>query len=223
MFRVIVFSEAGVLCAWAGLSGQPWDRRVVGCLAGLALCWVLLRLVDIKQPGLKLIECLLFPGAATVALTLAIKSSPSLDDDHAGRWQFSVGQLLIFTTMIAVVIVLLQQFWEGNLIVNPRLVMSEGSQISVLVMTWAALRRRWRKWRVAAAAMIVCAVGVTVQSFMSETWFWEALKNLNRASAFTLWEDLLSIPLAMLAESLFAAVTVGLFMTAWVEQRPNIV
>jgi hypothetical protein len=210
VFRTVLFAEAGMLCVWAGLSEQPWRRRAMGCLVGLALCWLLLRFVDVKQPALKLIECLLFPGAATVALTMAIKSSPEIDD-KAGRWQFTVGQLLIFTTMIAVVIALIQQFGEGSLFVNHRLVTSEGSQISVLLMTWAAIRRRWRKARLAIATVMVCAVGLTVQSFRSERWFWDALTNLGGASAFTLWEDLVSIPLTTLVESLLAATTIVLF------------
>lgn len=207
LFHIVVFSEAGMLCVWAALSGQSWGRRAVGCLLGLAACWTLLRLMEVKPIPLLLVECLLFPGAATLALTLTIKSSPTVGGD-ASRWQFTVGQLLIFTTTIAVVIALIQQFWEGNVRVNSRLVMAEGSQISIVVMSWAALGRRWRKGRIAAAAVMVCAVGLTVQSFMSDTWFWDALKNLNRVSAFTLWEDLISIPLAMLVESLFAAATV---------------
>ncbi|HET6879695.1 MAG TPA: hypothetical protein VFI31_06060 [Pirellulales bacterium] len=212
VFRVVLFGEAAMLCVWASLSVQPAVRRAAICVAGLTALWILLRSVDWREPSQKLTECLFFPSALTVALTLAIKSSPALnDDDYAGRWQFSVRQLFIITSTVAVLIVLVQNFWRSSLIVNPRLVASEGSQICMVLTSWAALPWRWRKWRIAAAAVLVCAVGIVVQSFLSESWFWDALKNVRRASAAQLWEDLISVPFVTLIESLFVAVTVTVF------------
>ncbi|HVX13707.1 MAG TPA: hypothetical protein VHC22_21175 [Pirellulales bacterium] len=211
LFRVVVFSEVGVLCVWAALSARRPVWKAAICAAGLALSWSLLKVVDAKQTSRLLVECLLFPGAATFALTLAIRSSAASGAADSG-WQFSVGQLLVFTTAIAVVIALIQHFWEGRLFFNPqpRLVLAEGAQIAVILMTWAVLPRRRRKLRLTVATLLVGAVGVTVQSFMSDSFFWDAVKALHRISPFTLWEDLLSIPLVMLLESLFAAATVAL-------------
>jgi hypothetical protein len=212
VFRVVLFGEAAMLCVWAALSVQPAVRRTAICIAGLAALWVLLRYVDQRESARTLTECLFFPSAATAALTLAIKSSPALkDDQYAGRWQFSVGQLLIVTTAVAVLIVLVQQFRRSSLMINPRLVASQGCQISIVLTIWAALPWRWRKCRIAAAALMVCAVGLVVQSFVSESWFWDAVKNPGRVGASRLWEDLISIPLVTLIESLLAAVTVAMF------------
>ena len=127
------------------------------------------------------------------------------------RWQFTVGQLLIITTAIAIAIALLQWFWKGRLVVDPWLMASEGAQISVVLMTWAALPRRWRAVRTIAAIVMVCAVGVIVQSFMSESWFWEVIENFPGASLRQIWDDLISIPLVTLFESLLATATLLLF------------
>lgn len=211
VFRVVLFSEAGLLCVWAGLGSQAWQRRLVGTLAGLAFCWLLLWFRETKQTPLMLVESLLFTGAPTVVLAVVIKSSPAYTDDQTGvsrRWQFTVSQLLVVTSLVGVLIVLTQQFLKGNIAINPRLVVAEGAQIGMLVMVWAALPRRWRKMRLAAGALVACAIGLIVQSFMSESWFWDALRGLRTVGAHQLWEDLFSIPAVMLFESLLAAATV---------------
>jgi hypothetical protein len=213
LFLLVVFGQAGLLCVWAALSARRVTWEAAACAAGLVVCWSLLKIVDAKQTSRLLIECLLFPGAATFGLTLAIKSSLVREAPDSG-WQFSVGQLLIFTTAIAVGITLVQHFSDARMFVNSRLVMAEGAQIGVILMTWAVLPRRRRAMRLTLAVLLVCAVGITVQSFMSDSFFWDALKTLNRISAFTLWEDLLSIPLAILLESLLAAATVAFFYHA---------
>lgn len=211
VFRVILFSEAGMLCVWAVLSQQPVLRRVVGWLAGLLLCLFLLVQVDNRLPQQKLVDSLLFPSAATIAFTLAIRSMPSLRDDAGpGRWQFTVRQLLIITTTVAVLIAVVQQFWRSMLFVDPILMASEGAQVCIVIMTFAVLPRRLRRVRFVAACIVICAVGIVVQSFMSESWFWDALRNFRRTSAYQVWEDLVSIPLITLSESLFTAATLVL-------------
>lgn len=208
VFRVILFSEAGLLSVWAVLSPQPVLRRAVGWLAGLVLGFVLLVQVDSRLPSRKLVDSLLFPSAATIAFTLAIKRSPALRDDGTpGRWQFTVGQLLIITTTVAVLIAVVQQFWRSMVFVEPRLMASEGAQIGVVITAFAVLPRRWRWFRFAVGYVVIGAVGVIVQSFMSESWFWDALRNFRRVSAYQIWEDLVSIPAITLGESLFAAAT----------------
>lgn len=212
VFRVILFSEAGLLSAWAVLSPQPISRRVLGWLAGLALGFVLLTQVDARLPSRKLVDSLLFPSAATIAFTLAIKRSPAVRDDNSGgHWQFTVGQLLIMTTTVAVLIALVKQFWRSMIFVEPRLMASEGAQICIVIMTFAVLPRRLRWLRFAAGYFVVAVVGVIVQSFMSESWFWDVLRNMLRAPAYQIWEDLVSIPLVTLAESLLAAATLVAF------------
>jgi hypothetical protein len=212
VFRVVLFSEAGMLVVWAGLSAQPWPRKAAACLVGLAVGFALLRIVDARYPALKLVECLVFPGIATLAFTVAIRASLPLDDDpEAAIWQFTVGQLLIITTAIALAIALLQWFWKGSLVVDPRLMASEGAQISVVLMTWAVLPRRWRGVRTIAALVMVCGVGIIVQSFMSESWFWEVAKNFRTASFVEIWGDLFSIPVVTLIESLLASATLLMF------------
>lgn len=212
VFRVILFSEAGVLAVWTGLSAQPWARKAAACLVGLAVCFALLRIVDARHPLLKLVESLVFPATATLAFTLAIRASLPLDDDpEAARWQFTVGQLLIITTAIGVGIALLQWFWKGSQVVDSRLMASEGAQICVVLMTWAALPRRWRTVRIIAALSLVCTVGFIVQSFMSEGWFWEVLENFPGVTFNQIWDDLICIPLVTVIESLLAAATLWLF------------
>jgi hypothetical protein len=213
VFNIIVFGEAGTLCVWAGLSDWSWQRKLFGTLAGLIGCWILLWLRETRQTPQMLVACLLFPGAASVALAIAIKLSPAylVDSSEAGArsvWQFTVGQLLLFTSTVAVVIVLVQHSLDGEIAINPRLVLAEGAQISVLVLVWAALCRRWRKVRLALASVVACAVGLTVQSFMSDSWFWEVLQDFRYMPAARIWEDLLSIPVAILLEAYLAAGTV---------------
>lgn len=212
VFRVILFAEAGMLCVWAGLGTRPWRQRLVGTLAGLAVCWLLLWLRETRQTAEMLVRSLLFPGAASVVLAVFIKMShPAEAADRRksqSRWQFSVRQLLVFTSTVAVVIVFVQHALRGALVSNERLVVAEGAQISVVIMVWAALGKRWRKTRLAAAALVVCGVGLDVQSFMSDEWFWRALDQLPFTPATVLWEDVLSIPLATLCEAALAAATV---------------
>jgi hypothetical protein len=223
VFDIVVFGEAGLLCVWAGLGTQPWPRRLVVTLAGLTACWFLLWLRETRQTPEMLVRCLLFPGAASVVLAVAIKSTPAHPSDGPGVksiWQFtqfSVGQLLLLTSTVAVVIVLVQHSLKGNIVINPRLVLAEGAQISVVLLVWAALRGRWRKTRIVAASVVACAVGVVAQSFMSDSFFWDVLRGFPYVSARELWEDLLSIPLAMLLEGLFAAATVWLWVAAPVQ------
>lgn len=208
VFRVILFSEVGLLSVWSVLSLQPLSRRAGGLLAGLVLGFVLLAQVDDRLPTHILVVSLLFPSAATIAFTLAIKRSPALDDDAlSGRWQFTVGQLLIITTTVAVLIAMVQQFWRSMIFIEPRLMASQAAQICVVIMTFAVLPRRLRWFRFAIGYAVVAAVGVIVQSFMSESWFWDALRHWRRAGPYPIWEDLVSIPLLTLAESLLAAVT----------------
>ena len=212
VFRVVIFAEAGMLCVWAGLSTRPWQQRCVGTLAGLAVCWLLLWLRETRQTAEMLVRSLLFPGSASVVLAVFIKMSPPTEAagsrNSQRRWQFSVRELLVFTSTVAVVIVFVQHALRGSLVSNERLVVAEGAQISVVIMVWAALGKRWRKVRLAAAALIVCGVGLIVQSFMSDEWFWRALDGLPYTSSSTMWEDVLSIPLATLCEAALAAATV---------------
>ncbi|HQU41592.1 MAG TPA: hypothetical protein PK867_02220, partial [Pirellulales bacterium] len=144
-----------------------------------------------------LVENLLFPGAVTIALATAIKSSPAYLADRDGQdagpaWQFTIGQLLIFTSAVAVMIVLFQQLLKGSLMLNPRLVIAEGAQIGVVVAVWSALPRRWRRLRLAAGAVVACGVGLVVQSFMSADWFWDVLRKFPNVRIGELWGDLLS-------------------------------
>ena len=75
-------------------------------------------------------------------------------------------------------------------------------------MVWAALGRHRRKTRLAVAAVVVCGVGLIVQSFMSDEWFWRAVRQLRSTSWPAIWEDLLSIPFTTLFESALAAATI---------------
>lgn len=212
VFRVVVFSEAGALCAWAGLSDRTWRRRTFVTLAGLAGCWLLLFLRETRQTPWMLVESLLYPTAITIALATAIKLSPAYLADANGEptapaWQFTVGQLLIVTSAVAVMIAFLQNFWESSLIVNTRVMIAIGAQVGVIVGIWSALPPRWRKLRVTGGAVVAFAAGVIVQSFTSAGWFWDALRALPKSPVAGLWEDVLSIPTVMLCESLLAAAT----------------
>ena len=217
VFNIILFGEAGMLCVWAGLGDRPWWQRLIGTLAGLTVCWILLWLRETRQTPEMLVRCLLFPGAASLILAIAIKSTTaSVVDgpDAKSVWQvtqFTMGQLLIFTSTVAVVIVLVQHSLKGNIVINPRLVLAEGAQISIVLLVLAALRGRWRRSRILLASLVACAVGLVVQSFMSDSYFWDvlhALKNFAGVPPAQLWEDLLSIPATIMLEGLLAAATV---------------
>ncbi len=212
LFDIVVFGEAGMLCVWAGLSDRSWQRRLFATLAGLTACWILLWFRETRQTPEMLVACLLFPGAASLALTVTIRLSPAyfLDPDEAkSMWQFSVSQLLLFTSTVAIVNVLLQRSLKSDIVMmNQRLVLAQSAQISVVVLVWAALCRRWRKVRLVLASVVACAVGLTAQSFMSDSWFWETIQDLRYMPAARIWEDLLSIPTAILLEALLAAATV---------------
>ncbi|HWB14162.1 MAG TPA: hypothetical protein VG826_33355 [Pirellulales bacterium] len=213
VFDIVVFGEAGILCVWAGLGARPWQQRLVLTLAGLTACWILLWFREKGETPERLVRCLLFPGAASVVLAVAIKSTRAYlvgaDGTEAkSAWQFTVGQLLVFTSTVAVIIVLVQHSLEGNIVVNRRMVMAEGVQISVVILVWAAIGGRLRKARIALASVMACAVGLTVQSFRSDSWFWGVLEDLPYVPWARLWEDLLSIPAAVLLEGLLAAATV---------------
>jgi hypothetical protein len=212
VFDVIVFGEAGLLCVWAALGARPWQQRLVLTLGGLTACWILLWFREAGQTPEMLVRYLLFPGAASVVLAVAIKSTPDylVDPDQSdakSAWQFTTGQLLVFTSTVAVIIVLVQHSLAGNIAVNYRMVLAEGAQISVVMLVWAATGGRRRKIRVALASVMASAVGLTVQSFRSDSFFWGVLEDLPYVSGARIWEDLLSIPAAILLEGLLAAAT----------------
>ena len=212
VFRVVVFSEVGALCAWAGLSDRTWQKRTAATLAGLAVCWLLLGSRETRQTPWMLAENLLYPSAITLALATAIKLSPAYLADADGEptapaWQFTVGQLFIVTSAVAVVIAFLQNFWQSSLIVNTHIMIAIGAQVGIIVGIWSALPPRWRKLRVAGGAIVACIAGIIVQSFTSAGWFWDALRALPGTPLRDLWEDVFSIPIVMVCETLLAAAT----------------
>lgn len=226
VFRVVVFSQAGALCAWAGLSDRSWQKRTLATLAGLAACWAILLLRETRQSPWMLVENLFYPCAITIALATAIKLSPAFLADANGEptapaWQFTVGQLFIVTSAVAVVIAFLQNFWQSSLIVNTHVMIAVGAQVGIIVGIWSALPPRWRKLRVAGGALVAWGAGLIVQSFTSAGWFWDALRAFPAISIGDLWEDVLSIPTVMLCESLLAAATtLAARSTASLRTRP---
>ncbi|HEV3022123.1 MAG TPA: hypothetical protein VGX76_06635 [Pirellulales bacterium] len=208
-FRVATFGEAGLLAAWLGLAGAPSVWRLAAVGLGWAQCWWLLARVHPDDRPLNLAAFLLLPSVITAALALAIRATANRPLDRgASGWQFSVGQLLVFTTLVAVLIVAAQQVVKEAIGVNPLLVASEGSQVAVLTMIWAAVGRRLRIVQVAVAAVFSCAVGVIVQSYLGRSYFWIVVLDLRGASVGELWEDLLSIPAFTLLVSFLAAATI---------------
>jgi hypothetical protein len=208
-FRVATFGEAGLLAAWLGFAGRLSIGRLIAAALGWTQCWWLLVDVHRDDQPLNLVMFLLLPSAITAALALAIRSASirSLELDASG-WQFSVGELLIFTTLVAGLIALAQRVVTEAIGVNPLLVASQGSQVAVLTMTWAAIGRRLRAFQFGLAAILACTVGVIVQSYLGRSYFWIVVLDLRGASAAAIWEDVFSIPVFTLAVAVFAAATV---------------
>lgn len=212
--RVVTFGEAGLLATCLGLGGTPSIGRLAAVALGWTECWCVLVVRHPDELPLHLAAYLLAPGGVTLALALAIRRTsirsfdPLATDDDVGDWQFTVSQLLLFTGLVAVLIVLAQQFLKLAFVVSPLLVASEGSQVAVFTMVWATLRRRGRWILTGIATIFACAVGVIVQSYLSESYFWGIVQAPLAASPWEWWEDLLSIPTFILLLSLFAALTV---------------
>ncbi|HVC98579.1 MAG TPA: hypothetical protein VND64_33240 [Pirellulales bacterium] len=212
--RVVAFGELGLLVTMLGLIGAPSTWRWAAVALGSAECWCVLVVQHPDESQLNLAAYVLGPSALTLGLALAIRRTTvrsfdplAMGDDDSGL-QFSVGQLLVFTGMVAVLIAMAQQFLKQAVVVSPLLVVSEGSQIAVFTMVWATLRRRWRWVRAPVAAIVSCSVGVIVQSYLSESYFWGIILYPSTVTRWDYWEDLLSIPTFILLLSIFAAVTV---------------
>jgi len=211
--RVVAFGELGLLATWLGLAGALSNWRLAAAALGSAECWCVLVVSHPDEAPLNLAAYLLAPGALTLALALAIRRTslrsfdPLVPDDDSG-WQFSVSQLLLFTGLVAVLIVLAQQYLKQAFVVSPLLVASEGSQIAVFVMIWATLRRRGRWVRTPVAAIVSCSVGMIVQVYLSESYFWGIILFPSTVTVWDWWEDLISIPTFIVLASFFAAATV---------------
>jgi hypothetical protein len=211
--RVVAFGELGLLAAWLGLGGSPSIWRLAAAALGSAECLCVLVVSHPDEAHLNLAAYLLAPGALTLFMALAICGTsvrsfdPLAPDDDSG-WQFSVSQLLVFTGLIAVQIVLAQQFLKQSIAVSPLLVASQGSQVAVFVMVWATLRRRGRWVRTPIAAFVSCSVGMIVQIYLSESYFWGIILFPSTVTLWDWWEDLLSIPTFIVLLSFFAAATV---------------
>ena len=229
VFRVVLFSEAGLLAVWAALSQTAWPRRAALAALGWTFCWILLALRHPTQSAVWLSVYLLLPSCATLVLALAVRTSKRRRAEKQGaapaeaRWQFTTSDLLTFTTVIGVAIVFVQRFLASRLSIEPLFLLCEGSQLALLVVLGLAAGQAPRRRpgardvpRIVAAAVVACGLGLVMQSYLSASWFWDALRsfrgmaegNFPGAAVGVLWEDLFSIPITVLIESLFGVATV---------------
>src|SRR5258708_7504326 len=108
--RVVAFGELGLLATWLGLGGELSIRRLAAAALGSAECWCVLVVGHPDEAPLNLAAFLFAPGALTLALAVALRRTsirsfdPQAPDDAPGL-QFSVIQLLVFTGLVAVLIV----------------------------------------------------------------------------------------------------------------------
>lgn len=218
VFRVVLFSEAGMLAVWAALSGAAWPRRAAFAVLGGLLSWILLAVRHPKYSTYWLAVYVLVPCGVTLLLTMAIEASQRRRAGRPAneRWQFTTSDLLLFTTAIGVSIVCVQWFLASGPFTDPLFLLAEGSQLSLLVaigmLTGQDRHPRRRIVHEAArygfALAVVGGLGLVMQSYLSASWFWDALRALRHARIGVLWEDLFSIPTTVLIESLFAVASV---------------
>ncbi|HJT35439.1 MAG TPA: hypothetical protein VJ783_25660 [Pirellulales bacterium] len=219
VFRVVTFSEAGMLAVWAALSGAAWPRRAAVAVLGGLLSWILLAVRHPKYSTYWLAVYVLVACGATLLLTMAVEASQRRRAEQqatAGRWQFTTRDLLLFTTAIGVSIVCIQWFLASRTSTDALFLLAEGSQLSLLValgmLAGPDHRPRRQPAREAARYVVtlavVCGLGFVMQSYLSASWFWDALRALRQTPIGVLWEDLFSIPTTVLIESLFAVATV---------------
>lgn len=217
VFRVVTFSETGMLAVWAALSGAAWPRRAAVAVLGGLLGWILLAVRHPKYSTYWLAVYVLVACGATLLLTMAIEVSQRRRAERPAnaRWQFTTSDLLMFTTAIGVSIVCVQWFLASRTSTDALFLLAEGSQLSLLVAVGMLTGREERPRRPGREAAryivtlaVVCGLGFVMQSYLSASWFWDALRALRRTSIGVLWEDLFSIPTTVLIESVFAVATI---------------
>ena len=225
VFRVVVFGEAGLLAVWAATGTSVWQRRTTITSLGWLLCWVLLAS---RHPGSSpywLGVYLLLPSFASLLLAMAIQWSQLRRIRRAGgqagsRWQFTTSDLLVFTSAVGISIVLAQRFFASRLAGESMFLLCEGTQLSLLVALASDVgapsdaapasgaARTHNLPRLLFAALAAFGLGFIMQSYLSASYFWDAIRNLRNFSAGGLWEDFLSIPTTVLGVSLLTIATV---------------
>lgn len=218
VFRVVTFSEAGMLAVWAALSTAAWPRRAVFAVLGGLLSCLLLAVRHPRYSTYWLAVYVLVACGATLLLTMAIEASQRrrAEQPANARWQFTTSDLLMFTTAIGVSIVCIQWFLASRTSTDALFLLAEGSQLSLLVALGmlAGPDHRPRRQparetaRYVCALAVVCGLGFVMQSYLSASWFWDGLRALRQTPIGVLWEDLFSIPTTVLIESVFAVATV---------------
>lgn len=226
VFRVVIFSEAGLLGIWAAIGSANWQRRAAITSLGWLLCWVLLASRHPKYSVYWLGVYLLLPSFASLLLAMAVQWSQQRRAERAGdqtanRWQFTTNDLLLFTTAVGVSIVFAQRFLASTLSIEPLFVLCEASQLSLLIALASAAGAPQEGVKAGGAAIALgrflfaalaaTGLGLIAQSYLSASYFWDALRNLLHGYAGGLWEDLFSIPAAVVFESLFALATIRLW------------
>ncbi len=235
VFRVVLFSEAGLLAVWAALSQASWQRRAAMCVSGWLLCWILLAVRHPRYSAYWLGVYLLLPSFASLLLAMAVQWSQLRRSERAAhqltsRWQFTTNDLLLFTTVVGVSIVFAQRFLASRLSIEPLFLLCEGSQLSLLIAmasgagahqdSTKASRTAITLGRFLLAALAAFGLGLIMQSYLSASYFWDALRNMRREIFSGVWEDLLSIPATVLFESMFALATIRLWRRPQPQPQP---